>query len=238
MHIRLEPDFSNRISIWRPPQQDMTVCFTDNTLSKEQYGALRQMLDHIGQNPVVKTFSFHTLQDLHEFQTLVTGFSVDFDGFTRTFAISRRRMVVPIHKRWEASGTRLQVVRRDKTIQLVAFFKNFSHGSCMNFALKSTDVFESFNRSGIPYLSIVDAKFPLPRGETEAHHAYICVDMPQYPGEHDDITIGFESENGMSHTPRKPARGGITNAATDRDVFSRALPGPVNQLSRIGSLRK
>ncbi|KAL8673783.1 MAG: hypothetical protein Q9168_001795 [Polycauliona sp. 1 TL-2023] len=219
MHIRLEPDLSNRISIWRPPQQDMTVCFTDNTLSKEQYGALRQMLDHIGQNPVVKTFSFHTLQDLHEFQTLVTGFSVDFDGFTRTFAISRRRMVVPIHKRWEASGTRLQVVRRDKTIQLVAFFKNFSHGSCMNFALKSTDVFESFNRSGIPYLSIVDAKFPLPRGETEAHHAYICLDMPQYPGEHDDITIGFESEN-------------------DRDNFSRALPGPVNQLSRIGSLRK
>ncbi|KAL8655477.1 MAG: hypothetical protein Q9226_003037 [Calogaya cf. arnoldii] len=217
--LRLDSDFLNRISISRPPQKDMTVCFADNTLSKEQYEALRQMLDHISQSPSVKTFGFHTLKDLHEFQALVTGFSVDFDGFARTFAISRRRMVVPIHKRWEASVTRMQIVRRDKTIQLVAFFKDFSHGSCMNFALKSTDVFESFNRSGIAYLSIVDAKFPLPKGETDPHHGHISLEMPEYPGEHDDVTIGFESEH-------------------DRDGFSRALPATVNQLSRIGSLRR
>ncbi|KAL8997295.1 MAG: hypothetical protein Q9169_003387 [Polycauliona sp. 2 TL-2023] len=200
LHIRLESDFLHRISISRPPQRDMTVCFTDNTLSKEQYEALRQMLHHISQSPLVKTFGFHTLKDLHEFQTLVTGFSVDFDSSSRTFAISRRRVVVPIHKRWEASGTRLQIVRRDKTIQLVAFFKDFSHGSCMNFALKGTDVFESFNRSGIAYLSIVDAKFPLPGAGTNLHDNYVCLDMPQYPGEHDDITIGFESENGMHYS--------------------------------------
>ena len=175
----------------------MTVCFADSTLSKEQYEALRQMLDDIGQKPSIKTFGFHTLKDLHEFQALVTGFSVLFDGFARTFAISRRRMVVPIHKRWEASVTRMQIVRRDKTIQLIAFFKEFSHGSCMNFVLKSTDVFGSFSRSGIAYLSIVDAKFALPKNETEPYHRYICLDMPEYPGEHDDITIGFESEHGM-----------------------------------------
>ncbi|KAL8755301.1 MAG: hypothetical protein Q9199_003741 [Rusavskia elegans] len=194
--IRLDSDFLNRISISRPPQKDMTVCFADSTLSKEQYEALREMLDQISQSHSVKTFGFNTLKDLHEFQTLVTGFSIDFDGFARTFAISRRRMVVPIHKRWEASVTRLQIVRRDKTMQLVAFFKDFSHGSCMNFALKSTDVFESFNRSGVAYLSIVDAKFPIPKGETDPYHRHISLDMPEYPGEHDDITIGFESEHG------------------------------------------
>lgn len=178
----------------------MTVCFADSTLSKEQYEALRQMLDQTSQNSSVKTFSFNGLKDLHAFQTLVTGFMVDFDGFARTFAISRRRMIVPIHKRWEASVTRLQIVRRDKTIQLLAFFKDFSHGSCMNFALKSTDVFESFNRSGIAYLSIVDAKFPLPKDETDPCHKHISLDMPEYPGEHDDVTIGFESEHGMHRT--------------------------------------
>ncbi|KAL8917817.1 MAG: hypothetical protein Q9172_005674 [Xanthocarpia lactea] len=170
LQIRLDFDFLNRIGILRPPQKDMTVCFADNSLSKEQYEALRQMLDDIGEKPSIKTFGFHTLKDLHEFQALVTGFSVLFDGFARTFAISRRRMVVPIHKRWEASVTRMQIVRRDKTIQLIAFFKEFSHGSCMNFVLKSTDVFGSFNRSGIAYLSIVDAKFALPKNETEPYH--------------------------------------------------------------------
>ena len=180
----------------------MTVCVADNTLSKEQYEDLRQMLDHIGQRPSVKTFGFHDLEDLHEFQSLVTGFSVDYDGFARTFAISRRRSVVPIHKRWEASVTRLQIVRRDKTRQLVALFNEFSHGSCMNFALKSTDMFESFNRSGIAYLTIVDAKFPLPKGERDSHHKYVCLDMPEYPSEHDDITIGFDNGNGTSHTQR------------------------------------
>ncbi|KAL8768068.1 MAG: hypothetical protein Q9209_005611 [Squamulea sp. 1 TL-2023] len=219
LQIGLDSDFFNRISICRPPQKDMTVCFADNTLSKEQYEALQQMLDQVGSKPSIKTFGFHTLQALHEFQALVTGFSVLFDGFARTFAISRRRMVVPIHKRWEASVTRMQIVRRDKTMQLVAFFKDFSHGSCMNFALKSTDVFESFTRSGIAYLSIVDAKFALPKGETDPYSKYICLDMPEYPGEHDDITIGFESEH-------------------DRDNFSKTLPATVNQLSRIGSLRR
>ncbi|KAL8731891.1 MAG: hypothetical protein Q9166_003175 [cf. Caloplaca sp. 2 TL-2023] len=198
LQIRLHSDSLNRISISRPPQRDMTVCFGDDALSKEQYEALRQMLDGIGQSPLVKTFGFHSLKDMHAFQGLVTGFSVLFDGFARTFAISRRRMVVPIHKRWEASVTRMQIVRRDKTTQLLAFFKDFSHGSCMSLTLKSTDVFESFSRSGIAYLSIVDAKFALPKSETDRNHNFVCLDMPEYPGEHDDITIGFGSEHGKS----------------------------------------
>ncbi|KAL8696438.1 MAG: hypothetical protein Q9224_002794, partial [Gallowayella concinna] len=219
LQIRLDPDSPNRIRISRPLQKDMTVCFADDQLSKEQYEALRQMLVDIGQSPSVKMLGFKSMKDLHTFQALITGFSVLFDGYARTFAISRRRMVVPIHKRWEASATRVQIVSRDKTIQLLAFFKDFSHGSCMNFALKSTDVFECFTRSNNAYLSIVDAKFALPKSQTDSDHDYISLDMPEYPAEHDDITIGFESEQ-------------------DRDNFGRVLPAAVNQLSRIGSLRK
>lgn len=194
--MRLEIDYMNRITIPRNAQSDMTVCFADRNLSKELCESLREMLDQITKSPSIRTFEFHSLHELHTFQALTTGCSVLFDGFARTFSISRRRMVVPIHKRWEASMTRLQVVKYEKTIQLIAFFKDFSHGSCMSFALKSTDVFESFSRSGTPYICIVDAKFSLPREEDSRNHGYVCLGMPEYPGEHDDISIGFESEEG------------------------------------------
>ena len=113
------------------------------------------------------------------------------------FAIFRRRMVVPIHKRWEASATRLQIIKQDNAIQLLAFFKDFNHGYCMNFVVKSTDNLESFARSGIFYIRIVDAKFALPKIEGDPNMRFVCLDMPEYPGEHDDIIIGFDVEAGM-----------------------------------------
>jgi hypothetical protein len=125
-----------------------------------------------------------------------------FDGLAASFNISRRRMVVPIYKKWDAATTRVQLVRRDKTVQLVAFFENFVHGECMNFTLKSTDIFEHFGRNGRFSLRIVDAKFPLPKGSGEgegaAENGFVCIDQVEYPGEHDDITIVFDSDAGLS----------------------------------------
>ncbi|KAI4173784.1 MAG: hypothetical protein LQ343_002787 [Gyalolechia ehrenbergii] len=212
LQMRLHCDTVDRVDILRAPQTDMTACFADNSLSEKQYEGLRQLLDSVTRSPTLRVFNFGSLNDLHTFQTLITGFSVLFDGFAKSFAITRRRMVVPIYKRWEASTTRLQIVRHDKTFQLVAFFRDFSHGSCMNFVLKSTDVFESFSRSGTPHLCIVDAKFALPKEETDPNHRFINLEMPEYPGEHDDITIGFETDH-------------------DRDAFSNALPAPAPKAS-------
>ena len=113
-----------------------------------------------------------------------------------TFAISRRRMVVPIYKKWEASLTRIQVVQQAKTTQLMAFFQEFSHGHCMNFQLKSTDVYEGFMRSGKCIVRLVDAKFALPKGEDSESREFVCLDMLDYPGEHDDIHITFDSKEG------------------------------------------
>ncbi|KAL8763971.1 MAG: hypothetical protein Q9184_000414 [Pyrenodesmia sp. 2 TL-2023] len=213
----------------------MTMCFADSTLSKELYESLRQELDRIAHSPSTRVYEFRSLNDLHTFQALTTGFSVIFDGFAKTFAISRRRMVVPIHKRWEASMTRLQVVKHEKTVQLVAFFQNFSHGSCMNFLLKSTDQFESYSRSSIPYVCLVDAKFALPK-EGESDQAYACLAMPEYPGEHDDITIGFNSDEGKDIFSTNTAQ--LLTISADRDNFSAVLPATVNQLSRLSSLRR
>lgn len=117
-------------------------------------------------------------------------------SFATNFAISRRRMVVPIYKKWEASVVRLQIVQLDRVLQLVGYFKDFPYGSCMNFVLKTTDNFESLTRSEQHYIRIIDAKFALPKKSTEANHEFVCLDMPEYPSEHDDITIGFESESG------------------------------------------
>lgn len=93
--------------------------------------------------------------------------------------------------------TRLQVIKYERTIQLVAFFQDFNHGSCMNFTMKGTDVFESLTRSSMFCIRIVDAKFALPKNDQDLSKDFICPNMPEYPSEHDDIIIGFETEAGM-----------------------------------------
>jgi len=108
-------------------------------------------------------------------------------------------MVVPIYKRWEASRARLQILKQDKVVQLVAFFQDFGHGDCMNFTLKSTDIFESFSRSSKFCIRIVDAKFALPKEGQDTNRKFVCLDMPEYPGEHDDITIMFDTEAGTQN---------------------------------------
>ncbi|KAL9577482.1 MAG: hypothetical protein Q9203_007443 [Teloschistes exilis] len=196
LKLRLDTVSKNRIIMSRLPQKDMTLCSLDSSLTKEQYEQLRRLLGVISESPSLSTFDFLSLNDLHTFQKLLTGFTVLFDDMAKSFAISRRRMVA-IHKRWEASTTRIQIVRHEQTVQLLAFFKDFSHGTCMNFVIKSTEKFESFSRSGVPYICIADAKFALPKVEADTGSDFVCLDMPEYPGEHDDISIGFENENGM-----------------------------------------
>jgi hypothetical protein len=113
---------------------------------------------------------------------------------------------VPIHKKWEAGATRVQIVHQDGVFQLLAFFEDFSHGQCMGFHLKGTDVFEAFGRGGKSGLKIDDAKFPLPRtlaadadgAQQAADAAFLCLDLPELPGEHDDISILFDNETGES----------------------------------------
>ena len=121
---------------------------------------------------------------------ILTGHSV-----ATHFAISRRRKGVPIPKRWETDFARIQILKQHKSVQLIAFFRDFSHGSCMNFVLKVTDIFETSSKANGHYLRIVDAKFALPRGEADLAKGFVCLDTPEYPAERDDITIGFHDEN-------------------------------------------
>jgi hypothetical protein len=152
------------------------------------------------------------------------------------FAISRRRMVVPIHKKWETYSTRIQVVQQNRTTQLLAFFSDFSHGKCINFVLKSTDTYETFSRSGKAGIRIVDAKFALPNTEENGQAQFVCLDLPEYPIEHDDINITFESGTGKAG-PRSVNPPSLTDRP-DRDKILAAMPGSIKEPSRMGSLRR
>ncbi|KAL5337443.1 hypothetical protein BJX70DRAFT_389226 [Aspergillus crustosus] len=194
--LRLGLDVNNRtgLSLYRPGQQDLTVSAAENLITPEMPDKLTEFLQAAQTKPMVRKFDFMALKGLHDFQKAVTGFTVLFDSVASSFMISRRRMVVPITKKWESTMARIQIVRHDKVVQLLAFLNDFSHGRCMNFALKSTDTMEPFNRSGKFGVRIVDAKFALPKTDDDPSSEFVCLDMPDYPSEHDDITIAFDSE--------------------------------------------
>jgi hypothetical protein len=204
LKLRLDVQNPSCLMVFRQPQSDMTLAVTEAGSSRGLSGSLGQALESLKQSATIRTFMFPSLVELHAFETAITGFKVLFDGTAAAFAISRRRMVVPIHKKWEAGATRIQVVQQDGVSQLLAFFEDFSHGQCMGFHLKGTDVFEAFGRSGKAGLKIDDAKFPLPRvlapdadgAQQAADAAFLCLDLPELPGEHDDISILFDSEAG------------------------------------------
>ncbi|KAI8720919.1 hypothetical protein NCS52_00538100 [Fusarium sp. LHS14.1] len=225
LRVRLEVTNAKLLRVLRQPQKDMTMSVSEAQVPKELPRNMADGLQLLRHNQTIRTFEFNNLKDLHDFQFAMTGFEVIFDALAVTFAISRRRMVVPIHKKWEAGYTRIQVIQQeDKQLQLLAFFEDFHHGHCMNFVLKGTDVYESVSRSSKSGIKFVDAKFPLPRLPADKdgdydEMAFVCLDLPDLPGEHDDISILFEKES-------------------DRDALAQCLPAPVKGSSKMSSRLK
>lgn len=209
------------LQVLRQPQLDMTISLLETGVPKETPGEFASLQKSIQSSSTVRTYRFPSFKDLHAFQLGLTGYSVLFDGVAASLNISRRMMVVPIHKKWEAGTTRIQVVQQERTVQLLAFFEDWHHGQCMGFVLKGTDVFEGFSRSGKAGLKLADAKFPLPKVPADGSSktddtAFLCLDMPDFAGEHDDITILFDD-------------------STQRDRLCSVLPAPVkgSRLSKV-----
>lgn len=224
LRMRLEVSNARVLKLLRQPQADMTIAIAESQVGKDVPRNMWDSLQLIKMNQTIRSIEFNNLKDLHAFQYAVFGFEVIFDSLAVTFAIARRRMVVPIHKKWEAGYTRIQVIKQeDKQLQLLAFFEEFSHGHCMNFVLKQTDLYEAFHRSGKSGIRFIDAKFPLPRlpADKDGDYddmAFVCLDLPDLPGEHDDISIMFENEE-------------------DRDRLAQCLPAPIKGSSRISRVK-
>ncbi|RAK77079.1 uncharacterized protein BO72DRAFT_378266 [Aspergillus fijiensis CBS 313.89] len=215
--LKLGLDVNNRtgLSLYRPGQKDLTVSVAENMVIPEMPDKLTDSLSKIMANPTIRRFDFATVQDLHTFQQAVTGFRVLFDSVASSFAISRRRMVVPITKKWESSLARVQVIRRDRVVQLVAFLSDFQYGRCMNFVLKGTDTLEPFGKSGKFGVRIVDAKFALPKSDDDPASNFVSLDTPDYPMEHDDISIAFDSEAEMGTSTRSLHADDALNVVSD-----------------------
>ncbi|KAI9813211.1 MAG: hypothetical protein M1826_002527 [Phylliscum demangeonii] len=202
LYIRLEVGQPTELRIYRQPQDDdVRLAVAEADVPALVRDSVSELLGATGSSATTRIFTFHTVPDLHAFQGALTGFAVVFDRVVSSFAILRRRMVVPLHKKWEASRARLQVVQqpapRPRT-QLLVFFHDFSHGSCMSVQLKSTDVYEAFGRSSgkLHVVCLVDAKFALPRLDPGAgSRDFVSLDAPEYAAEHDDIQVTFESKH-------------------------------------------
>lgn len=221
LRIRLHVRDNMSLALLRQAQQDLTVAISDVQVPRELSRELAEGLRAAKSQPTCRALRFTSLADLHAVQQAITGYKVLFDGLATTFGIARRRMVVPIHKKWEAGLTRIQVVAHPDTklLQLLAFFQDFHYGDCMSFVLRGTDVYEAFGRGNKSGIKLDDAKFSLPRipvgsghadGKTgsdsggggsegimgKSETAFVCLDMPDLPGEHDDISILFDKEAG------------------------------------------
>ncbi|KAI0137085.1 hypothetical protein BJ170DRAFT_590032 [Xylariales sp. AK1849] len=220
--IRLGTKNILTLQVLRNPQLDMTISIIDRPALADAPRELSALQKSISRSQTVRTYRFNSFRDLHAFQAGLTGYTVLFDGVASSLNISRRRMVVPVYKKWESGTARIQVVQQEKTVQLLAFFEDWHHGQCMGLVLKGTDVFESTGRGSKSGIKLVDAKFPLPKVVEEGAQkaddmAFVCLDMPDYAGEHDDISILFEDEG-------------------ERDKLCAVLPAPVkgSRLSKAG----
>lgn len=161
-------------------------------------------------------------------------------------------MVVPIYKQWTANTIRIQIVEQDNIVQLLAFFEEFSHADAMNFQLRPMDVFEKTDKGGKACVRLVDCKFALPvderRGEGKMQkeegrltgwagmkRKFVCLDQIEYPGEHDDIVIAFDSAE--SKCCRLGDGEYLANSVLARDRFAEALPA-ATQVSRGLTIRR
>ncbi|GIZ42911.1 hypothetical protein CKM354_000615900 [Cercospora kikuchii] len=214
--LRFPPVESPSVQILREPQEDMTMSIDTRHSHPTVANGIAELLKLAREQPTIRTFTFQTHDDLHAFEYAITGCTVRFDGIAATLDISRRRMVVPIYKKWQAQNVRIQIVSQGQIVQLIAFMEEFSHADALCFQIKSTDVFENHkgDSKGKKWtVKLVDAKFTLPNREKgkeepeEVHRKsrFVNLENLEYAEEHDDITIGFETEQ-------------------DRDRFAQALP--------------
>lgn len=211
--LRLPCSLTPALQILRNPQEDITMSIDTRTSPAQVSDGIAELLRLARNQPTIRTFTFPSLPDLHSFQLAITGSTVRYDGLAATLSISRRRMVVPIYKKWEATSVRVQVVSHSSVVQVLAFMEGFSHADALCFQVKSTDTFETVKGDAKGNkkwaVRLVDAKFTLPTprekgeeqpqgdGEEKVRRRFVNLEGLEYMTEHDDITVGFDAVEGM-----------------------------------------
>lgn len=241
--LRLPPSDSPSVQILRDPQEDMTVSIDTRQSHATVVNGIAEVLKTVLEQQTIRTFTFQSHSDLHAFQAAVTGCNVRFDGMAASLDISRRRMVVPIYKKWQAQSVRIQIVSQGQIVQLLAFMEEFSHADALCFQVKSTDVFETHkgDSKGKKWtVKMVDAKFTLPNrekgkdenAEEQLKNRFVNLENLEYAEEHDDITIGFDTEQGKSLSNMKLHEIAHINSGTRSRQVRACPPSCYERLSR------
>ena len=207
--IRLPCVDKPTIQFLRGPQEDIGMSIDIRNAGTNVAEGITELMQMTRQQSTIRTFTFASAGDLHSFQAAITGCSVRYDGLASTLSIARRRMVVPIYKKWEASNVRLQTVSHSSVVQILAFMEGFSHADALCFQIKSTDSVENVkgDSKGKKWaVRLIDAKFTLPHEheekekldmEEKVRRRFVNLEGLEYAEEHDDITIGFDTQDGM-----------------------------------------
>ncbi|KAK5165854.1 uncharacterized protein LTR77_008777 [Saxophila tyrrhenica] len=235
--LRLPCTSSPTIQMLRAPQEDITMSLDTRHTPGPALEALSDIHHTVRTKPTIRSLTFPSFEELHAFQSAITGCTIRFDALAASLSIARRRMVVPIYKKWEASIIRLQVVTRQNVVQVIACMEGFSHAEALCFRVMSTDVFEACKMGKRFGLRLVDAKFALPpeeekpkekkgekgdvvvveeseeKREERVRRRFVNLEGLEYMSEHDDITVGFET-------------------VEERDGFAEALPTPATHSVR------
>jgi len=255
--FRLPVQKPNQLQFLRAPQSDLSLSLdTRRSRSNPRLSQdLAELLTTITMKPTIRTLTFTSPSDLHKFQYSTTRFIVRYDSPASLFAISRRRMVVPIYKKLETSNCRLQILTQGgessergdrKVTQIAAFFDDWSIADSLVFQVRPSDVFEKVKgEKGAKYcVRLVDAKFSLPGKEKHEEvdddngvwprgvkRRFVNLEGLEYAEEHDDVTIGFESESGEFPSFRLLFSSChsilvliLGSFSTDRDAFCECLP--------------
>ncbi|PNS20839.1 Protein kinase byr2 [Sphaceloma murrayae] len=256
--LPVDPSPASSILLARLPHNDITQCIDRRAAMPGSLEKLVSVTPSLSSVPTLRTLTFASRADLHAFQQEMTGFRVVADLHPSLFSINRRRMVVSIVKKLEATRVRLQVLKREGgDTRIAVWFENFSHADAMCFAVKGSDEFERVKgEKGAKGggVRLVEAKFSLPKkagGEAyndddddddEDHRhgnggggtldtgagrdlsrsikrRFVNVEGLEYMEEHDDITVGFETE-------------------TDVESFCDALPSTVSSARGFLSKRR
>ena len=196
------------IELLRTPQEDLSLGVDLRHCGQDIVDRLADLLRLAQTQSTIHTISFASFADLHAFQTAITGSIVLYDGMASTFSIARRRSVVSVRHKWQASSVRVQIVQQGSVTRVLAFMEDFSHAEAMCFETRSSETFETVKGDGKGKdwaVRLVDAKFSLPvetkektelGSEEKVRRRFVNLEGLEYAEEHDDVTVAFGCEEG------------------------------------------
>ncbi|KAF4552700.1 Hypothetical protein D9617_9g024890 [Elsinoe fawcettii] len=230
LRLPIDPQSQSTIQLARLPQPSITQSIDRRATMPGSLDKLLTITSSLSTVPTLRSLTFSSRADLHAFEQEITSFRVVADVFPSLFSITRRRMVVSLVKKLEATRCRLQVLKRENDTRVAVWFEDFPTAEAMTFAVKGSDEFERVKgekgmRAG--GVRLVEAKFSLPKKEDgeagvgldAVKGRFVNLEGLEYMEEHDDVVVGFE-------------------AVEDLDSFVESLPAPVSSARTFLSKRR